>query len=161
MHPDVGIGPVRIGESHRDVTAALGPGTNRPLTDGLGVCSGGLCRAYRVAGAVVGVDFTIPSGISVLDVGTRSRALTVDGWHPASGFKATRSALRGWRVLRCSGRPGGWLMFHTASAHGPYSELLFKRDTFATGYVEAAAPPSSCGFATLFSRQLHQHVPHA
>lgn len=147
MHPDVGIGPVRIGESRRDVTAALGPGANRPLSDGLGVCSGGLCRAYRVGGAVVGVDFTVPSGIGVHDVGTRSRVLTVDGWHPASGFEATRRALRGWHVLRCSGRPGGWLMFHAASAHGPYSELLFTRDTFTSGYAVAAAPPNGCAFA--------------
>lgn len=148
MRPDIGIGPVRIGESRGDVTAALGPGSNRPFSDGLGVCSGGLCRAYRVAGAVVGVDFALPSGVGVHDLGTRSRALLVDGFDPAVGFEATRRALRGWRVLRCSGRPGGWLMYHAESAAGPYSELLFTRDTFEAGYVVAAAPPNGCAFAT-------------
>ena len=141
-------GEVRINESRGDVTDALGPGRDKRVSDGLGVCSSGLCRAYRVDGAILGVDFSFPSGDGVSDVGTHSRGLTVSGYRPAAGFRAMRRALADWHVLRCSGRPGGWLMFHTASAHGPYSAIWLTRNTYTAAYVIATTPPRGCAFAT-------------
>jgi hypothetical protein len=153
MRTDIGIGGVRIGESRRDLTDELGDGRAARVADGLGVCSGGLCRIYRVDRAIIGVDFTGP-GVGVAVVGTRARVLTVDGHRPAAGFAATRRALSGWHVLRCTGRPGGWLMFKTAATRGPYSSLMFTRDTFTDAFVSTGTPPRGCAFAVAMS---HRH----
>jgi hypothetical protein len=144
LHADVGIGTVEVGERRRDVTRDLGVGRARttPASSyGLGACSFGFCRAYRVDGSIVAVDFDRQSR-RVVDVLTQSRGLTVEGHHPSDGFRATRRALQDWHVLRCSG--GGWIMFHTKPPNGPTSTLVFEGEPFGQAAVSARSPPSGC-----------------
>jgi len=144
LHADVGIGKVRIGELRSEVTRDLGVGRARTTlasSYGLGVCSFGFCRAYRVDGSIVAVDFDRRSG-RVVDVITKSRRLTVEGHRPSDGFNATRQALRDWHVLRCTG--GGWIMFHRSIGSGTTSTLVFDGEPFGQAEVMAGTPPSGC-----------------
>ena len=152
LRADSGIGVVRLGESRRRVTAAVGPGIPTPPSDRLGSCSGGLCRVYDVGTSVIAVDYLVrgsavehrSSDATVHAIGTRSPLLTVNGHSVARGFDSIRSTLNDWHVLRCSGQPLTWLIFHTASAHGPDTVLWFTGNRFDQAWVSEAPPPSEC-----------------
>jgi hypothetical protein len=158
LRVDAGIGGVRVGERQQDVLAALGSGVARPGADGLGSCSGGVCRAYRVASAIVAVDFLGCGRIvtlicshsrTVSAVGTRSSTLIVNGHRVSTGFVVLRGDLPGWRALRCIGQPTSWMLVHSRSRAGPTTTLLFVRDRFSQAWVTTASPPNGCAMASL------------
>jgi len=157
LRVDTGIGGVRVGERQQDVAATLGSGVARPLADGLGTCSGGVCRAYRVASALVAVDFLGCGRVvtlicshsrTVSNVGTRSSTLMVNGHRVSAGFAVLRGDLPGWRVLRCVGQPPSWMLVHSRSRTGPTTTLLFIRDRFSQAWVTTASPPNGCAMAS-------------
>ncbi len=157
LRVDAGIGGVRVGERQEDVAATLGSGAARPTADGLGSCSGGVCRAYRVASAIVAVDFLGCGRIvtlicshsrTVSAVGTRSSTLMVNGNRVSVGFSVLRRELPGWRVLRCVGQPPSWMLVHSRSRAGPTTTLLFVHDRFSQAWVTTASPPNGCATAT-------------
>ena len=138
---------VRVGESRAEVGRALGPGRDRSKlaqSAFLGVCSGGLCRSYRVDGALLGVDFDRAE--RVIDVLTRSPSLIVDGHRAAAGYTALRAALRTWRQLACTG--GGHMLIGPRAADGTVATLSFAGDPFLEADISAQPSPSGCAISS-------------
>jgi hypothetical protein len=141
LHVDAGIGPARIGETRRAVTRDLGPGRSRaPAGPPLNSCSFGSCRAYRVGGATLDVNYNSRTSRVIL-VSTMSPALTVEGHRPADGFNATRRVLKGWRQLRCSGSD---ILIHRRGRTGPTSTLSFMNGRFVRAEVMRGAAFFAC-----------------
>jgi hypothetical protein len=134
---------VRVGESRAEVSRALGRGRDRSkLAQSalLGVCSGGLCRSYRVDGALLGVDFDRAE--RVIEVLTRSSSLIIDGHRAAAGYTALRAALRTWRPLACT--DGGHMLIGPRATDGTVATLSFAGGPFLEADISAQPAPSGC-----------------
>jgi hypothetical protein len=107
IHPRLGIGPVRLDETHRKVDAALGPGQ---LIKG-GIHDG--AYGYRSGSITVEVSYDAQGHVN--GVNTASGAALLFGHRLREGLGVLKPILRahGWRVLSCHGEtftaliPGG------------------------------------------------------